>query len=110
MLDGTAGTVLRTADHALAWRGLQPNLNFAKEYVEFRLNGRRIALMCDSKLSAVISIDNGSRCSIPHIVGSRILGKVKGRISDAQGSIVGTIGLIEGIAARPGLRSDWTGD
>ena len=94
-----------TADHALAWCGLQPNLNFTEKDIELRLNGRRITFIRDRKLGTIIAIDDAPCCGIPHVVPRRGFRKVEGCITDAQRSVAGTIGLIQRVAARPGLRS-----
>ena len=43
------GLQYHAADHALAWGGFQPDLDFAEEYVEFGLDGGGVASLGDGE-------------------------------------------------------------
>ena len=53
------------ADHALAGGGLEPDLDFAEEDVEFGLHCGGIASVVDGELGAVIVVQDGARGGVP---------------------------------------------
>ena len=103
----TEGDGGRTAHDALAWSGFHPNLDFAKHDVEFRLDGRRIPFFCNGELGALVSIYHVSSSSVPHVRCGGRGGEIKGRVADSECWVAGTIGLVQRVAARPGLRCGW---
>lgn len=84
---------------------MHDDLHLSEEYVKIRLNSGRLELLLDDKPSTllIVIIDHTSG-SVPNVGGQCLRCKVDTVIRDAESNIIGTTGLVHGIAKGPCLR------